>query len=73
MLVRILLLTLMSDHSKQCIRRQALLSMQASLRIPGLDQSFNRFSLSALLITETELKVMATLAITGLNRMPEIG
>ena len=38
-----------------------------------MGQSFNLLSLSALLITETELKVMATLAITGLNRMPKNG
>ena len=42
-------------------------------RIPSLCQSSNLFSLSALLITETELKVMATLAITGLNNVPKKG
>jgi hypothetical protein len=35
--------------------------------------SCNLFSLSALLITETELKVMATLAMIGLNNTPKNG
>ncbi len=39
----------------------------------SLRQSSNLFSLSALLITETELKVMATLAITGLSSTPKRG
>jgi hypothetical protein len=33
----------------------------------------NRLSRSALLMTDTELKVMATLAITGLSSMPKKG
>ena len=36
-------------------------------------QSSNRFSRSALLITLTELKVIATLAIIGLSSMPKKG
>jgi len=35
--------------------------------------SCNLFSLSALLITDTELKVMATLAMMGLKRTPKNG
>jgi hypothetical protein len=46
---------------------------QPSPPMPSLRQSSNLFSLSALLITDTELKVMATLAITGLSSTPKKG
>lgn len=38
-----------------------------------LDQSFTFLSLSALAITETELRLMAALAIIGLSRIPNTG
>ncbi len=38
-----------------------------------LTQSSTLLSLKALLITETELNVIATLAITGLSKMPKNG
>lgn len=36
-------------------------------------QSYSLLSLKAFDITETELKLMAAAAMTGLNRMPKIG
>jgi len=42
-------------------------------RAPAMPQTFARLSLSALPITETELKLMARAAIIGLSRRPVNG
>ena len=39
----------------------------------ALPHTLNVFSLSALVITDTELKLMAAAAMIGLNRMPNTG
>ncbi len=56
------------DHDLHVRKSSRLVS-----EVSPLHQSSNRFKRSALLITETELNVMATLAITGLSRMLKKG
>jgi hypothetical protein len=56
------------DHDLHVRKSSRLVS-----EVSPLHQSSNRFKRSALLITDTELNVMATLAITGLRSTPKNG
>ena len=57
----------------QSIAQRADANDENSVQESGLLHSFTLRSLRALLMTETELKVMAALAIIGLRRRPKTG
>ena len=69
-------LSIKVDHSgkaiPQTLRVHEALQETESFTFDS-NQSCNRFSLSALLITETELNVIAALAIIGLSNKPKKG